>query len=470
MGIGFVALFVALLQLAAFYCAWCAVTSARTPQGAVGWVVFLLTAPYIGVISYLFLGHHRYRGYMVSRRSSAGVIESVRHYATAHAPLVRPRVDPTPFERIAEMPAVRGNALTPLIDGKATFDAIFAAVDAAQSYVLVQFFIVHDDDIGRAFRDRLIAAAGRGVSVRFMDDAIGSKALPPSFVNKMRRAGIKVADPFGARRRPRARFQINFRNHRKTVVVDGTVGFVGGLNVGDEYMGRDPTFGHWRDTHLEIHGPIVSQLQLVYVEDWHWSEDELIHEDLTWNVPEAEADTTALLVPTGPADRMETGALFFFAAISAARERIWIASPYCVPDTDVLTALKHAALAGRDVRVLVPDMIDHHIPWLAAFAYFDELRDAGVQIWRYRRGFMHQKVVLIDDDLAAIGTSNLDNRSFRLNFEAMVVGFDETFAARVAEFLEEDFGNATLSDSPLSAQGVRIRYGAPIARLFAPLL
>jgi cardiolipin synthase len=458
-----------LLQGIAVYCAWRAIVSARTSQGAVGWVVFLMAAPYVGVLVYLFLGHHRYRGYMISRRSSKRVIEGVRHYASAHAPQVVPRIDPLPFEKIADLPAVRGNALTPLIDGQATFDAIFAAIDAAERYVLVQFFIVHDDEIGRAFQDRLTAAAARGVQVRFMADAVGSKSLPSAWLDTLRHAGVTVADPANGQR-PRQRFQINFRNHRKTVVVDGQVGFIGGLNVGDEYMGRDPTFGPWRDTHLEMRGPVVSQLQLVFVEDWHWAEGTLLFDELNWAPTEAEADTTALLVPTGPADTMETGALFFFAAIAAARERVWIASPYCVPDTDILTALKHAALAGRDVRVLVPEVIDHHIPWLAAFAYFDELREAGVQIWRYQRGFMHQKVVLVDDDFAAIGTTNLDNRSFRLNFEAMVVGFDADFAGSVAAFLTADFGHAILSETPLTAQPARVRYGAPIARLFAPLL
>jgi cardiolipin synthase len=214
----------------------------------------------------------------------------------------------------------------------------------------------------------------------------------------------------------------------------------------------------------------VSQLQLVFAEDWHWATGEILREQLEWTPALAAADATALIVPTGPADRLETGALFFFAAIAAARERVWIASPYCVPDADILTALKHAALAGRDVRLLVPEVIDHHIPWLAAFAYFDELREAGVQIWRYQHGFMHQKVVLVDDTLAAIGTTNLDNRSFRPNFEAMVLGFDDRFAAEVARFLEADFANATVVEKPLSAQSMRVRYGAPVARLFAPLL
>lgn len=464
-----VAALLAALQIVALWCAWRAVVSARTPQGAVAWVVFLLSAPYIAVLLYLFLGHHRYRGYLVSRRESARVVEGVRRLAAPLRPAAPPQVDPAPFERIAEMPAVRGNALRPLVDGQEGFDAIFAGIDGAERYVLVQFYIVHDDEIGRALRDRLVAAAARGVEVRFMTDALGSKALGAAYVGALRAAGVQVADPRG-RRRPRQRFQLNYRNHRKTVVVDGRLGFTGGLNVGDEYLGRDPAFGAWRDTHLELRGPVVAQLQLSFVEDWHWAEGESLLDRLVWQVAPEPADTTALVVPTGPGDSAETGALFFFAAIAAARERVWIATPYCVPDTDVLTALKHAAMAGRDVRLLVPEVIDQYLPWLAAFAYFDELRAAGVQIWRYQQGFMHQKVVLVDNAFAAIGTANLDNRSFRLNFETMAIGFDPRLAAAVEAVLTADFTRATRLDVPLSRQPAPVRLGAPIARLFAPLL
>ena len=179
---------------------------------------------------------------------------------------------------------------------------------------------------------------------------------------------------------------------------------------------------------------------------------------------------TAMIMPTGPGDEMETGALFFFSAIVAAKRRLWIASPYFVPDTDVLTALKHAALRGVDVRILVPEVIDHTIPWLAAFAYFDEIRAAGVEVWRYDSGFMHQKVVLVDDDLAAIGTTNMDNRSFRLNFEAMAVFFDGRAAAATEAMLEADFARSFRLDKTLFEQPAKVRYGAPIARLFSPVL
>lgn len=456
-------------EATAIWFAWRAIASARTAQGAIGWVILLVAAPFIAVPAYFLLGHHKYKGYLISRRTSQQVIDAVRRISDTDRPDRRPVIDPTPFERIADLPAVRGNDARPLIDGDETFAAIFAAIDAAEHYILVQFYIVHDDIIGRALHDRLTAAARRGVHVRFMVDSVGSRKLPRSYCDSLRDAGADVVGPREGKG-PKRRIQLNFRNHRKTVVVDGRVGFTGGLNVGDEYMGRDPVFGRWRDTHVELRGPIVAQLQLIFAEDWHWARGEVILEDLAWRQSYAEADMTALLVATGPGDQMETGALFFFSAIAAATDRLWIASPYCVPDRDVLTALKHAALRGLDVRLLLPEVIDHRITWLAAFAFFDELREAGVQIWRYRDGFMHQKVVLVDNDLAAIGTTNLDNRSFRLNFEAMAVLFDSRAASDIAGFLERDFTRAQRLDRTLAEQSVFLRVGAPVARLFSPLL
>ncbi|WP_138470407.1 cardiolipin synthase [Poseidonocella sp. HB161398] len=457
------------MHVAAAACAWRALRKSRTPEGSVGWAVFLLAAPFWGVPLYLIFGHHKYSRYFITRRESAEVVAALNDRAGKLGPPVRPEPDPAPFERLAGMPVLRGNRLTPLIDGEAAFAAMFEAIDTAESYLLVQFFIIHDDATGRAFGERLAAAARRGVKVRFLADPVGSYRLPARYLAALRAAGVEVAE----RREgpgPRTRFRINFRNHRKTVIADGRRGFIGGLNVGDEYMGLSERFGPWRDTHLELAGPVVAQLQLMYAEDWHWARGELILDQLAWDMPPEPEDMSALLVPAGPADELETGALLFFAAIAAAKERVWIASPYCVPDSDLMTALKHAALRGVEVRILVPDAIDHRIPWLAAFACFDALRAVGVQIWRYREGFMHQKVVLVDDRLAAIGTANFDNRSFRLNFEAMALGFDRDFAARTAAMLDDDFARAYLLETPLAKQPLHIRLGAPVARLFAPIL
>jgi len=461
---------IAALYVASVLFAFRAAATARTPQGAVGWVVFLLALPFVAVPLYLFLGHHRLHGYLISRREARQVVEAIRDFGARNAPdPARTLVNLAPFEYCANMSAVRGNGAELLIDGATAFDTMFAAIDAAQSYVLVQFYIIRNDHLGRAFQDRLIAAAARGVKVRVMTDALGSFGLPSRYFARLRAAGVEVARRKRARA-PAFRFQLNYRNHRKSLIVDGETGFIGGLNVGDEYLGRSKDHGPWRDTHLRLRGPVVSQLQMIFLEDWHWLTGETPFADLMWTAPRDPADATALIVATGPGDETETGSLMFFSAIAAARERVWIASPYFVPDLDIITALRHAALRGVDVRLLVPDRADHWMLWLAAWAYFDAMTGAGVRVFRYTGGFMHQKAFVVDDTLAAVGTTNLDNRSFRLNFEAMALFFDAGFAGRVDAMLRADLGNAYELKEGIAQQSPLIRYGAPVARLFSPLL
>ncbi|WP_170424630.1 cardiolipin synthase [Ruegeria arenilitoris] len=465
-----VSVFVFALYATAIVFAVRAAQTARTPQGAVGWVVFLIAAPVFGVPLYLFLGHHRFRGYRIARKESQRVVEGIKTFADYSKPNAEKMlINPRPFEALAHMPVSRGNGAELLVDGQATFDAIFEAIDTAQVYVLIQFYIVRDDALGQQLKDKLIAAAKRGVSVRFMMDAVGSYALTTAYIEEMREAGIAVVDP-SEQRGPKFRFQLNYRNHRKTVIIDGETGFIGGHNVGVEYLGQDPHFGRWRDTHIKMTGHIVRQLQLIFIEDWHWAHEEDLIDQLDWAGTVSDQDMNALLVATGPGDETETGAMMFFAAITEAQHRIWIASPYFVPDIDIMTALKHAAMRGVDVRILVPDTIDHRLPWLAAFAYFDEIRACGARVLRYTDGFLHQKVFLVDDALAAVGTTNLDNRSFRLNFEAMALFFDARAAAALAAMLEDDFANSYELSRTLGQQPVHIRLGAPLARLFAPIL
>ncbi|SDK13712.1 cardiolipin synthase [Aliiruegeria lutimaris] len=458
------------LEAFAIYFAYRAVARARTPQGSIAWVAFLISMPWISVPAFLVLGHTKFRGYVIARRDSQEVITGVGTFGKQYpASGDGGLFGFASFERIAEMPVVGGNGFDLLIDGRETFDAIFEALEKAEEYILVQFYIINDDNLGRAFAERLKAATSRGVSVRLLFDSVGSAKLPQSYLDDLQEAGVEVVNAH-AIRGPRHRFQVNFRNHRKTVVIDGQVGFTGGLNVGDEYMGRNEKFGAWRDTHCRLTGPVVLQLQLVFAEDWHWATQSLLIPKLKWASEKSAEEMDALIVATGPGDRLETGSLYFCACITRATRRVWIASPYFVPDVDILTALKLAALRGVDVRILVPDVIDHKIPWLAAFAYFDEIRAAGVRVWRYDAGFMHQKVILVDDDIASVGTTNMDNRSCRLNFEATAVFFDSRVAEEVALMLEADFARAYLLDKGLEEQPWGRRIGAPFARLLAPIL
>jgi cardiolipin synthase len=461
---------IVLLEVVAIYFAFKAVANSRTPQGSVAWVVFLIAAPYAGIPAYLFLGNFRFKGYVIARQESEEVVEGVAEFAKTHLALGDDDVVGYPgFEKIAEAPIIGGNAVDLLIDGQQTFDAIFEAIDKAKIYVLAQFYIIKDDELGKVFQQRLIDCAGRGVKVRLLYDSVGCVKLPKSYLDTLQKNGVEIMDAH-ALKGPKTRFQINFRNHRKTVVIDGETAFTGGFNVGDEYMGRDPKFGNWRDTHCFLRGPVVAQLQLVFAEDWYWATEIKLISELKWEPKRAKEDMDALIMATGPADKMDSGSLYFCASITAAKKRVWIASPYFVPENDIMTVLKLAALRGVDVRILVPDAIDHKIVWLAAFAYFDEMIDVGVQIWRYTDGFMHQKVLVVDESIASIGTTNLDNRSCRLNFEATAMFFDKRPARKVAKMLEEDFKKSFQLTTKLKDQPMVKRLGAPVARLFAPLL
>ena len=457
-----------LLPLAVGVAIWRVLRRARTPQGSVAWVVFLLAAPWFALPAYLLFGHHKLHGFTKRRRASHQLMKTYGAYARTVQPS-RQRAAYRLYESISELKVVGGNRFELLIDGAQTFPAIHEAIDAAKSYVLVQYYTIADDDTGRALADRLIAAAERGVDVRLLYDGVGSYSLPASYRERLVEAGVTVLDPRAARG-PTSRLQINFRNHRKTVIIDGEIGFTGGLNVSDTYRGLNPEFGPWRDTHLRLTGPTVAQLQLAYVEDWHWATDEALGEKLHWTPAAQEDGADAVVVPSGPVDELDSGSLFYFSAINAARERLWISSPYLVPDEEVMAALKAAALRGVDVRVLVPEVRDHWLTWLAAFTYFDELRAAGVQIWRYQPGFVHQKVVVCDDDFAGVGTANLDNRSFRLNFETMVAVFDERFAGEVAAMLEADFEVSEKLETSFDEQPLWLRAGARVTRLFSPVL
>lgn len=460
------------VEFAALLCIRAVLTHGRTPQGTVAWVVFLIAAPHFAVPVFLIFGHRRYPGYIATRRMLHGELVALREAAAQNAPL-RPTEDAAEkdrlraFERLAGVPLSSGNALKLLIDGTQAFPEIFAAVEAARSFVLVQFYTFNDDALGREFGERLIDRARAGVQVHLLYDAIGSR-VSRRYLAELRAAGVQVRD-FHAIRRSRGRLQINFRNHRKIVVVDGEIGFTGGLNLADAYIGRAARLSPWRDTMVRVKGPCVAQLQYVFAEDWLWSSGEKLA--LDWSPRPEPGGTNALVLAPGPADPQETGSLYFAAALAAARRRIWIASAYFVPDIDVLTALKAAALRGVEVRLLVPDKRDHWLVWLAAFAFIDEAKGAGIEIWRYLDGFHHQKVLLIDDDIASVGSINLDNRSCRLNFEVTLIAADRDFAADVAQMLEADFALARRGGPSLSHQPNRlIQIAAPIARLLAPVL
>jgi len=451
-----------------------AIMRTRTSQGAIAWAIGLITFPYVAVPLYLIFGRHKFEGYIKARKFKIHDLNPVVQTLVTQAPEFRADLDSSnqryaALERLAIMPFTHSNSARLLIDGDATFSAIFSGIESAEKYIIAQYYIIKDDDIGREFKNRLIQKARTGVQVFLLYDEIGCLQLPSTYIQNLRDAGVEVQAFRGSRKRAN-RFQLNFRNHRKLVLVDGRKAYIGGLNVGDEYLSRDPKFGHWRDTHLEVTGPAVQCLQLAFMEDWYSSVNRIL--ELEWT-PAAVSDENRnmLILPTGPADEFETCSLFFLHCINRAYDRIWIASPYFVPDSPIVKALKLAALRGVDVRLLLPEKADHKLVYMASFSYLDETEPAGVRVFRYQPGFLHYKALLVDDDLSAVGTANLDNRSFRLNFEMMAVVADHEFAGQLESMFQQDFNRSQEAHvEDLTNRPLWFRVGAQTARLFSPLL
>jgi len=462
------------VELLAIAAALRAVMTARTAQGAVAWAIALVTFPWVTLPLYAVFGGRKFYGYRIARRSGDADIRALaRRIEGQFTPVMRPKSSEqvAPFvalERLAAMPFLGGNDARLLINGEATFGAILEAIAQARDYVLLEFYIVHDDGIGRALHTALIESRRRGVRVLFIYDPVGSHDLPASYIESLRDAGARV-EPFLSTRNPFRRLQLNFRNHRKIVVIDGWLAYVGGHNVGDEYLGCVPELSPWRDTHIEVRGPAAGAVQLAFLEDWNWAAGEI--PDLHWRAETVERrDLQVLVVPSGPADELDSCSLFFTHVIGSARRRLWISSPYFVPDEPVIAALHLAALRGVDVRVLLPGRPDHRSVYLAGISFIQEMRGSGVRMFRYQQGFLHQKVVLCDD-VAVVGTANLDNRSFRLNFEISLLVADAQFAGEVADMLARDFEqSAEVDDAALARISLPVRVASRAARLFSPVL
>jgi cardiolipin synthase len=452
-----------------------AIMKARTPQGAIAWSVSLFTFPFLALPLYWIFGRTRFHGYVDARRSrdrgTHPLLEDIRKKLPD---CIVDDIDLTPDQqtlaKLARLPFSHLNQTDLLTNGEDTFAAIFAAMDMARHYILIQFYIVRDDAVGRELLAHIAAATARGVHVSFLYDGIGCARLSNRYLRDLRATGAQVSS-FRTTRGPRNRFQLNFRNHRKIVVTDGRVAFLGGHNVGDEYLGRSQRFGPWRDTHVQLMGPAVLAVQLAFVSDWFWAQSSVPH-GLSWEPhPAPERDEQVLIVPSGPADDVETWKLMMLQAIRQADQRFWLVSPYFVPDNDIISALQLAALRGVDVRILLPEKADHLMVWLASFTFLPQMNLPGIRFYRHAPGFLHEKVILVDDEIAVVGTANADNRSFRLNFEISLVGVSPPFLRKVEAMLLEDFAHSRLcAPDDYTHRPFLFRFAAQLCRLMAPIL
>jgi cardiolipin synthase len=424
---------IALVALTIFWI----LTIKREPMSAIAWCLIVLFVPLLGVTMFIVFGYQSIHVPLRRKRQHAEEFRGSR-------PTTSNERDEPGYEGLAGLacklgarPAVSGNAVTVYHDGATAYEAMLDAIAAARHHIHMEFFIVRADDSGCRFMNALAERAKAGVEVRFLYDAVGSWKLNPRVLDILRQAGGKAL-PFLTLLNPlRRRIQINLRNHRKLLIIDGRVGFTGGLNIGDEYLGKAPFFGPWRDDFIRVEGPAVADLQHVFVEDWDFSADEDLSGAVYYPVVPSAGHAMVQVASSGPDQDIKTIRELYFAAIMRARRRVWLATPYFVPDAGLFDALCLAARMGRDVRVLTPFRPDKWLPHLAGRYYWTELLRAGVQVYQYTNGFLHLKLLMIDDVWSSVGSPNFDNRSLLLNFE--VTGLIESAEAQAE--LERGFLN-----------------------------
>ncbi len=444
----------------------------RSATATLAWLFALVFLPVIGLLIYRIIGPLRLERKKIKRNASKRV---VREALEALAALDVHNVEHLQLARVAtelgEASPLRAQEVDVYLDGDSAYAAILAAVAAAQHHIHLEYYIWEPDKIGVELRDALIERRKAGVDVRMVVDWTGSNKLKKQFLTPLRAAGIQLAwfNPVKLRslrlRRP------DFRTHRKIVVCDGRVGFTGGMNITDNHS-ASRSKDYWRDTHLRMTGAAVWPLQRMFVEDWYYASGAMCPIDPeTFPSHEKAGEHVIQIVGSGP----DSGAFAIhkslFTAINQSTERLWMTTPYFVPDDALLTALISAGLRHVDVRLIIPKRGDSKLVDLAARSYLPELIGAGVRVYEYEARFIHAKTMVCDDDVGVIGTANLDNRSFRLNFEVIAIAYGTKVNAALAHAFTHDLeGCRELTRHDLDVARLRTRFGQAAARLISPLL
>ncbi len=450
------------------------ITENRNPLKTLPWIIVLVLAPVVGLLFYFFFGQNLSKQRIITRR--------MRRRMTMHLE----RNTPRGFEGIADehLPVahllaetalaspLHGNDIKPYTSGREKFEALLGDIAAAQHHIHLQYYIIDDDDTGRRLRDALIERARNGVEVRVLYDDVGSTSTPKRFFEEMRRAGIEVRS-FLHVKFPRFTSKVNYRNHRKIVVIDGCVGYIGGMNIADRYL-RGTSWGTWRDTHFRIVGHGVEGLQASFLGDWSaTTQQELPELPYYRSCDTAAADGGAVMqvLASGPLGKWRTLLQAESYAISKAHDRIWVQTPYYLPSEVINSALQVAALAGLDVRLMLPARSDSRIIDLASHSYLDDMMQAGVKIYCYRPGFLHSKLLVIDASLTLIGSANMDFRSFEHNFEVTAFVYDRDFNARMSAIFERDGVDCrSVVPSEWFRRPRLTKFAESVVRIFSPLM
>lgn len=368
----------------------------------------------------------------------------------------------------------RGNDIQTFTDGYEKFKALFEDIQHASHHIHLEYFTIYDDRVGNQLIDLLTQKAREGVEVRVVYDQFGSHGQHHDMYKRLRDAG-GVAAPFLMRRFQLLTLRFNFRNHRKIAIIDGAIGYVGGFNVGDQYLGYFKKFGHWRDTHIRIHGDAVLSMQSRFLMDWNATaeEKELLTQTIDYfpEISQLPGRAMVQIVSSGPDNDMKQIKQGFMRMFASARSEITIQTPYFIPDSAVLETLEIAVMSGVRVRLMIPNKPDHPLVYRATQYYAKELIELGAEVYRYDGGFLHSKVVIIDHEIGTVGSANMDIRSFVLNFETNAFVYDPEFATHLETLFEKDIDSSTrLTIEDFEKQSFWLTFLQKFSRLFSPIL
>lgn len=455
----------------------------RTANSIWAWLLVLVFLPLIGFILYLLLGRQIQRDqiFKLNKEDKVGLemivdeqLEALKKqdFSKGNHQIVK-------FKEMVQMLLYNNaaflttdNDLTIYTDGQQKFDDLINDIRNAQDYIHIQYYIFHSDGLGKQILSELEKKAEEGIEVKMLYDDMGSRDLRKKDLKHFRNKGGH-AESFFPSKLPLINLRMNNRNHRKIVIIDGKIGYVGGFNVGDEYLGKSKKFGYWRDTHLRIVGDAVNALQLRFILDWNSqsTRDNLTYQERYFPDVNSGGTIGIQIASSGPDEDWKQIKYGYLKMISSAKESIYIQSPYFIPDQAFLDSIKIAALGGVEVNIMIPSMPDHPFVYWATLKNVASLLEAGVKVYHYENGFLHSKVLVIDDELASVGTANMDNRSFTLNFEVNAFIYDESVARSLKQaFINDMKVSSRLTEERYEQRSTWIKFKEGISQLLSPIL
>lgn len=448
------------------------------------WLLVLLLLPGIGFIFYLFIGKKLTRDkiFDIKSQENIGMPELVQaqkdmlaedeELLSAKQATENAKEMASLFLESDESILTKGNKVEMFTDGIKKFDSLIRDISKAEHHIHMIYYIIHDDKVGNRVLKALEERAAAGVDVLVIYDALGSRSLKSNFFKTLKKLGGK-AEPFFGSKLPIINLRFNYRNHRKIVIIDGKVGYTGGFNVGDEYLGEYKKFGYWRDTHLKIQGNSVLALQSRFLMDWNAAvpKHKLEYDENYFPLIDKKGHSNVQVVSSGPDSDLEQIKKGYIKMISMAKESVFIQTPYFVPDDSVLESIQIAVMSGIDVKIMIPNKPDHPFIYRATMYYAAAMVAVGAEVYIYENGFLHAKTVVVDGDICSIGTANFDIRSFKLNFEVNVFIYDCEIAQKQQNFFYEDMKSSyLLTQEILDNQSKWLKLKQTFSRLFSPIL